>query len=464
MVSFYVREDSISTMNMKTGDFESQSENDVSDTPGTVFIDVPEELRPDDGNPGTTQDESHDTPLFHLFGVSIDIRDMCRRRSLTSTQPQSNDWIDVDTPSHCLEQSRSQHSDRSAQQRQRLYPMDLYAKASRSYHERLEQRNRDAAPSKCLETGAATCTEDQRFEEKSWLVDVAAESARLAAFRKKALQDYEEMRSSRDSALKDLSETKAQLTAIEKRQSMPPAPCPTCSSHQDKILKLRSTIKDLETDVKYLDRELEIAQGSVAGYKNSFTITHKILNEQQAEIAEQKAKIAEQKSEICRLKARITELETVPKSLSVNAEEKEDALAKPIEHTEAPEPCTSGQPLVMRIVVWVGGVDGTDTELALVKMNPDTTFKAVLKDLRRQHPRKALKQKSTGGYIFESDTPAYVSISSFFCCSFLHADNFQLGVKNGEELVFVQQNDEPMYMLDATVDDPKSWKAKGSRV
>jgi hypothetical protein len=293
MVSFYVREDSTSIMNMKTDDFESQSEN-VSDTPETVFISVPEELRPDDGNPDTTQEESHGTPLFHLFGVSIDIRDMCRRLSLTSTQPQSNDWIDVNTLSHRLEQSRSQHSDRSVQQHQRLSPMDLYAKASKSYYERLEQHKRDA-----------TRTEDQRFEVKSGLANAAAESSRrqaeheLAESRKKASQDYEEMRSSRDSALKDLSKAKAQLTAIGWWESMPPSPCPRCSPHQDEMLKLRSTNKDLEADVKYLDRELEIAQGSVAGYKNSFAITHKILNEQQAEIAEQKAKIVEQKSEIC---------------------------------------------------------------------------------------------------------------------------------------------------------------------
>jgi hypothetical protein len=348
--------------------------------------------------------------------------------------------------------------------------MDFYAEASKLYYERLGQRKRELVLSRYLEAGAATRTEDQRFEEKSWLANAAVESGKrqaeheLAEFRKKASQDYEEMRSPRDTALKDLSEAKAQLATSEKRESIPPSPCPTFSSHQDEILKLRSTNKHLEADVKYLERELEIAHGSVAGYKNSFAITHKILNEQQVEIAEQKAKIVEQKSEVCRLKARITELESVPESSSVNAEEKDDAIAKSLEHTEAPEPCTSGQPLVMRIVVRVGGVDGNDTELALVKMNPDTPFKAVLEDLRRQHPRKALKQKSTGGYIFESDTPAYVSISFPFCHSVLHADNFQLGVKNGEELVFIQQNDEPMYMLDATVDDAKSWKAKGSRI
>lgn len=141
--------------------------------------------------------------------------------------------------------------------------MDLYAKAPESYYERLEQRKRDHALSKYLEAGAATRTENQRFEEKSWLANAAAESARrqteleLTELRKKASQDYEEMRSSRDSALKDLSEAKAQLTAIEKRESMPPSPCPTCSSHRDKLLKLRCTNKELEADVKYLDRELE---------------------------------------------------------------------------------------------------------------------------------------------------------------------------------------------------------------
>jgi hypothetical protein len=46
----------------------------------------------------------------------------------------------------------------------------------------------------------------------------------------------------------------------------------------------------------------------------------------------------------------------------------------------------------------------------------------------------------------------------------VHADDFQLGLKNEEELVFIQQADEPMYMFDATVEDAKSWRGHDSRV
>jgi hypothetical protein len=46
----------------------------------------------------------------------------------------------------------------------------------------------------------------------------------------------------------------------------------------------------------------------------------------------------------------------------------------------------------------------------------------------------------------------------------LYADDSQLGVKDGEELVFVQQDDEPMYMMDAIMDGSQGWRAKDSRV
>ncbi|KAG9523002.1 hypothetical protein KCV07_g2635, partial [Aureobasidium melanogenum] len=132
--------------------------------------------------------------------------------------------------------------------------------------------------------------------------------------------------------------------------------------------------------------------------------------------------IVEQQEEIARLNTRLAELEEVSQLSSVKN--------------------ISDGPLVMRIDVWVGGGDGTDIELALVKMNPDTPFKIVLEILRDQHPLKALKQKSTGRYIFDSDTPA------------------SLGSRDGEELVFIQQHDEPMFMLDATTDDADCWREK----
>ena len=196
--------------------------------------------------------------------------------------------------------------------------------------------------------------------------------------------------------------------------------------------------------------------------------THKIANmsynEQQAEIAEQKTEIVEHKAEIARLNAKLAELQEVPESSEESAGEKEDEIGELIEHTNTVEHSTSDSPLVMRIVVWVGGENGTDTELALAKMNPDTSFKAVLEDLRGHHPLKALKQKNTGRWIFETDTPAHVSNLLFFCGPYLYTNNLQLGLKDGEELVFIQQADEPMYMLDTTIDGAECWRGKDSRV
>jgi hypothetical protein len=433
IASFFIKAHFVPTMNMKTDDFEIGSEDDNPDVPNTVVAGSLEGDPRDDGNPETTQEEAHGTPLLHLFGVSKDSREMRRRRrSLTSTQPQSDDWIDVNTPSRPSEQLESQYLHRSARQRQIRLLVDSYAKVANStrdptelitsYYESLietYEAERDSAESRYQEAKAAACEESERHCEEIHLANIAAESARdqvereMERLKEKTSQEYEEMKSSRDTALKDLSEVKAQLAAIEMRESNSP-PCQSCRSLDEEVLRLRFMNKDLKTDEEHLARELEIAQGSVAAYKNSFAITHKILNEQQAEIAEQKVKIAGQKSEVSRLNTKLAELQTLPESTSVIAGEEEDAHAESIEHTEAPEPCTSGQPLVMRIVVWVGGEDGTDTELALVKMNPDTQFKAILEDLRHHHPRMALKQKNTERYIFDSDTPAYVSNLSLF--------------------------------------------------
>lgn len=52
----------------------------------------------------------------------------------------------------------------------------------------------------------------------------------------------------------------------------------------------------------------------------------------------------------------------------------------------------------------------TETELCLVKMYPDTPFKGVLERLRQDHPRKQLKIEKTGTFVFETDSPAYVSL------------------------------------------------------
>lgn len=271
------------------------------------------------------------------------------------------------------------------------------------------------------------------------------------------------MQAARDKALQDLSEAKAQLAAIDKRESDRPS-CQDCRNLAEEIIKEALKVKDLEAEMEQLDRDLEIAQGLITGYKNSFAITDKIINKQHAEIAEQKAEIAEQKAEIARLNAKLAELQEVPESSPGDAREEEDLIEELIQPTDGIEHSTSDHPLVMRIVVWVGGEHGTDTELALVKMKPDTWFKAVLEDLRGHHPLKALKQKNTGRWIFETDTPAHVSNLLFFCDPYLYANNLQLGVKDGEELVFIQQADEPMYMLDTTIDGAECWRGKDSRV
>lgn len=276
----------------------------------------------------------------------------------------------------------------------------------------LFREERDYANSRYQRAEAAACTESDRFEEQLSSAKCAAESARtqagrdLAMYNETASREHEKMELYRDEAVKQLKiiaiemqfmKAKEQLAAIEMREH-DHSSCQECRSLEHKNDAAVFQIKELEAEVEHLTRELEKAQGSVTGYKNSFAIIDKILNEQQAEIAEQKTKIVVQEVEIARLKIRYGEIRVPDFS--------PEDFVEPI---EAVKHLSSGQPLVMRIDVWVGGEHGTDTELALVKMNPDTPFKTVLEDLRHNHPLMALKQKDTGRYIFESDTPAHVS-------------------------------------------------------
>ncbi|KAH0372399.1 hypothetical protein KCU65_g1130, partial [Aureobasidium melanogenum] len=165
-----------------------------------------------------------------------------------------------------------------------------------------------------------------------------------------------------------------------------------------------------------------------------------------SQVEQHKMGMTERKVQIARLKDWVTELEKMSQPSSHSSEKEEKAQQKVTEPTQSVKQLVCSHILVMHIDVWVGGEDGTDVELALVKMNTDTPFKIVLEILRDQHPLKALKQKSTGWYIFDSDTPA---------C---------LGFKDGEELVFIQQNDELMFMLDATMDEVTVWRGKDSRI
>lgn len=340
--------------------------------------------------------------------------------------------------------------------------MDSYAKATGNLAERKTSHHELVTDSVAAESNLATCTENQRFEQQIWFAGAATESVRhqanqeLAVTETMAALEYEKIKLFRDHARRELSEARAQLAAIEAR-GHDHSSCQEFQSLESENRAARSQIKHLEAELQHLTGELKEAQGLVTGYKNSFAITDKILNEQHAEIAEQKVEIA-------RLSVQVAELQGVPESPSDNDEVEEQALRQLTDHTGVVEHLTSGHPLVMRIDVWVGGAYGTDTELALVKMNPETPFKAILEDLRRHHPLKALKQKDTGRYIFESDTPAYVSIFPFPRGLYLHADGFQLGFKDGEELDFIQQSNEPMFMLDATMEGVKSWRGKDSRV
>jgi chromosome segregation ATPase len=129
----------------------------------------------------------------------------------------------------------------------------------------------------------------------------------MAKFRKQAIQDYRKMQAARDKALQDLSEARAQLAAIDMRENDRPS-CQDCRKLAEEIIQEALKVKDLEAEMEQLDRDLGIAQGSITGYKNSFAITDKIINEQHAEIAEQKAEISEQKAEIARLNAKLAEL------------------------------------------------------------------------------------------------------------------------------------------------------------
>jgi predicted nucleic acid-binding Zn-ribbon protein len=291
------------------------------------------------------------------------------------------------------------------------------AKRKAEYYERLIKTiaaERNSARSRCHQAEAIARVQSQRFEQELWFANGAAKSARnradyeMAKLKEKIMQDYEEVKSSKDTALKDLSEAKAQLATIEKRVNNPPA-CETCPHLAAENSRLNTTIKFLEHRQDRCEHDLVGAQESITRCHNTIDINDQQIQGLTAEVAEGKAQVTEQKARVSRLNAKLAELQTVPQSLSINAGEGKGVLEELTEHAEAVKHSASGQPLVMRVSVWVGGVDGTDTELALIKMNPDTSFKAVLDDLRRHHPLMALKQKDTGRYIFESDTPAYVS-------------------------------------------------------
>jgi len=328
-----------------------------------------------------------------------------------------DDWIAVNTSSRTPAQSDSQQSHRTTLQRQLRTPARVSASAAERTEDPTERKirhyealietltaARDYATSRYQKAEAAACTENERFQEQMGFANRAAESARakadqeMALLKEQSLQVYEMMQSDRDQALQDLSEARAQLAAIE-MQGHDRASCQKCHALMDKLHRTRT---ELETELDDVSRELETTMGLVDSNENELIAAEETINKQGTQNTEQRA-------EIDRLNSKLAELHAVSERLPDNAGDKEATIEELIEHTDAAKQFTSGHPLVMRIDVWVGGEHGTDTELALVKMNPDTPFKVVLEDLRHHNPLMALKQKDTGRYIFESDTPAHVS-------------------------------------------------------
>ncbi|THW60770.1 hypothetical protein D6D20_05511 [Aureobasidium pullulans] len=106
----------------------------------------------------------------------------------------------------------------------------------------------------------------------------------------------------------------------------------------------------------------------------------------------------------------------------------------------------SEHPLVVRVVAYTSDLRHGWREVALIKMNPDTSFQSVLKSLRRSHPRKVLQVEATGRFVFDSDTPT------------------QLGLKGGETLLFFQEGDEPKVMLDATMAVMSDWRGNNATI
>ncbi|THY49261.1 hypothetical protein D6C98_06433 [Aureobasidium pullulans] len=106
----------------------------------------------------------------------------------------------------------------------------------------------------------------------------------------------------------------------------------------------------------------------------------------------------------------------------------------------------SKHPLVVRVVAYTSDLRHGWLEVALIKMNPDTSFQSVLKSLRQSHPRKVLQVEATGRFVFDSDTPT------------------QLGLKGGETLLFFQEGHEPKVMLDATMAVMSDWRGNNATI
>ena len=70
MISFYTEEDPTTTMETKTDDTGSHSENGIQDTLKTVLVGIPGECPSEDGKPIDTLENFHDSSSFDTVEVS----------------------------------------------------------------------------------------------------------------------------------------------------------------------------------------------------------------------------------------------------------------------------------------------------------------------------------------------------------------------------------------------------------
>ncbi|KAI5240578.1 hypothetical protein E4T43_06012 [Aureobasidium subglaciale] len=217
-----------------------------------------------------------------------------------------------------------------------------------------------------------------------------------------------EMEAENDSLVSQICKLESRLEAIIAREQNP-IPCLGCPYFISENHKSRGREQSLQTKLQQSITELENSVVVLPGWSEASRITKPLKEE-----AKSRFEKDEQERRLASVKP-------------MNALKHEDLI----------------QPLIMRIAVWIGG---TETEGALVKMNPDTPYKVVLESLRLRHPHKVLKQRTTGRLIFDSDTPAY------------------LGVEDGEEFDFIQYSGEPMFMFDATITGTQAWRGKNGMV
>ncbi|KAI5247034.1 hypothetical protein E4T42_06166 [Aureobasidium subglaciale] len=230
------------------------------------------------------------------------------------------------------------------------------------------------------------------------------------------------MEAEKNNLVAQICKLECRLEATTAREQEP-TPCSDCPHFISENHKSREREQSLQTKLQQSITELGKFRGCTTGLVRG--------------IQDHKACIARLNNQIAALKA---------EARSRSEKDEQERRLEYIKQMSAPKHKDLVQPLIMRIAVWIGGIGGIETEGALVKMNPDTPYKVVLASLRLHHPHKVLKQRTTGRLIFDSDTPAY------------------LGVEDGEEFDFIQENGEPMFMFDTTITGSQAWRGKNGMV